>query len=87
MASTGTNGEILYSQKLCVSCHGPRGKAPIGPSYPRLAGQNKDYLVQQVQDIKSRVRNNGMTSVMTPIAQNVSGDEIEAIAQYLSRVE
>ena len=87
MTATGTNGKALYSQKLCISCHGPAGKTPVDQNYPRLAHQNKKYLVRQFQDIKSGLRNNGMTSMMSSIAQNVSDDEIEAIAEYLSTVE
>ena len=87
LASVAVTGAALYSQKLCVTCHGPAGKSPIDPNYPRLANQNKNYLVQQIQDIKSGARNNGMTVVMSAIVQSVSDDEIEAIADYLSTVE
>jgi cytochrome c553 len=87
VTSAGIGGEALYSQKGCITCHGPAGKAPIGPNYPRLASQNKNYLIQQIQDIKSGMRNNGMSSVMSSIVQSVSDDEIEAIAAYLSTVK
>jgi cytochrome c553 len=86
MTIAGKNGEVLYSQKICVTCHGPEGKAPIHPSYPRIGNQNKDYLVQQLRDIKSGARNNGITSVMSSIVQNVNDDEMIAIAEYLSKV-
>ena len=81
------DGQFLYSQKLCITCHGPAGKNPIGPNYPVLAGQNKDYLVQQFKDIRSSARNNGITSVMSSIVQDVSDEEIDAIASYLSIIE
>ncbi|MDH3377065.1 MAG: c-type cytochrome [Gammaproteobacteria bacterium] len=87
MAGFALDGESLYSQRLCITCHGPGGKVPIGPNYPILAGQNKDYLVQQIIDIKTSLRNNGITSVMSSIVQNVSDEEIEAISGYLSGVE
>ena len=47
------DGKKLFGQKLCITCHGPEGKAPIQSTYPKLAGQNKDYLVRQVTDIQS----------------------------------
>ena len=87
MTAAETNGETLYSQKHCITCHGPAGKAPIDPNYPRLANQNKEYLLQQLQDIKSGARNNGMTAVMHSIVQSVSDAEMEAIAAYLATVE
>ena len=81
------DGQALYGQKLCITCHGPEGKAPIQSTYPKLAGQNKEYLVQQVTDIQSGSRNNGLTNVMKPIVANVTAEEIEAIAEYLSGVQ
>jgi len=81
------DGQALYGQKLCITCHGPEGKSPIQSTYPKLAGQNKEYLVQQVTDIQSGARNNGLTNVMKPIVANVTAEEIEAIAEYLSGVQ
>ncbi len=81
------DGQALYGQKLCITCHGPEGKAPIQSTYPKLAGQNKEYLVQQATDIQSGARNNGLTNVMKPIVANVTADEIEAIAEYLSSIQ
>ena len=81
------NGQALFGQRLCITCHGPEGKAPIQPTYPKLAGQNKDYLVQQITDIQSGARNNGLTQIMKPLIKNVTAEEIGAIAEYLSTIE
>lgn len=77
-------GEALYSEKGCAACHGADGQSPINPGYPKLAGQNRDYLVRQIQDIKSGARDNGLTAQMKPIAQGLTDTEIESIADYLS---
>ncbi len=87
MTGDALDGELLYSERLCITCHGPEGKNPIGPHYPILAGQNKDYLVQQIKDIKSNIRVAGISSVMRSFVQNVSDEDIEAIATYLSGVK
>lgn len=87
LSGAALEGESLYSERLCITCHGPEGKTPIGPHYPRLAGQNKDYLVQQLKDIKTNVRTAGISSVMRSFVQNVSDEDIEAIATYLSGVK
>jgi len=87
MAGAALDGESLYSERLCITCHGPEGKNPIGPHYPKLAGQNKDYMVQQLKDIKSNIRNAGISSVMRSFVQNVNDEDIEAIATYLSGVK
>ena len=82
--SLQTRSMELYSQRYCAGCHGPTGKSPISPNYPTLAGQNRDYLVQQFKDIQSGSRNNGLTSTMSALVQNVTVEEITANASYLS---
>ena len=81
------DGKALYTQKLCVTCHGPNGQAPIIDTYPRLDGQNKAYLIQQVKDIRDGARSNGQTAAMKPIVQQVTDEEIEAIAEFLSAIQ
>lgn len=78
------DGKSLYSEKGCAACHGTDGNSPINSSYPRLAGQNRDYLIRQIKDIKSGERDNGLTAQMRPIAEGLSEAEIESIADYLS---
>lgn len=85
--AVAADGKALFGQRLCITCHGPEGKAPIQGSYPKLAGQNKDYLIQQFKDIKSGTRNNAQTAAMKGIVQSVSDEDVEAIADYLSQVE
>lgn len=78
------DGGTLYAERGCAACHGADGNSPINSSYPRLAGQNREYLIQQIKDIKSGERNNGLTAQMKPIAEGLSEAEIESIADYLS---
>ena len=74
----------LYAQKFCRGCHGPRGKFPVASTYPILAGQNRDYLIQQFKDIQNGTRNNASASTMSALVQGVTEEEISAIASYLS---
>lgn len=78
------DGETLYAQKGCSACHGAGGSQPIAPLYPLLAGQNKEYLVRQMRDIKSGERDNGQSPVMQATMASVSDAELVAIAEYLS---
>ncbi len=78
------DGAALYAGKACLACHGPTGNEPINDNTPKIAGQNKGYLVQQMMDIKSGARNNGLSAQMKGIVSGVSDEEIEAIAGYLS---
>lgn len=78
------DGATLYVQRNCVACHGADANTPIMPTYPKLAGQNKDYAVAQMKDIKSGARNNGQTVAMKPIMDMVSEAEMEVIADWLA---
>ncbi len=83
-AAAALDGEQLYQTKTCFSCHGKDAKTPILPTYPRLAGQNAAYAAQQMKDIKSGARANGMAAAMKGVMHLVSDEEIDAIAQWLS---
>ena len=81
------DGAKLYSEKTCNACHGPEGKKPLMPNYPKLAGQNAAYAEQQMKDIKSGARNNAQTAAMKGVMHLVSDAEMKAIADYLSKVK
>lgn len=85
--AAAADGAELYKQKTCIACHGPDGKKPILPSYPRLAGQNKDYMLQQMQDIKSGARANGNSAAMKGIMHLVTDEDMTAIAEWLSGLQ
>jgi cytochrome c len=83
-------GGILYATPAkggCVACHGKDAKTPLLPVYPRLAGQNKGYLLQQMKDIKSGARNNGQTAAMKGVMHMVNDEEMDAIAEWLSTLK
>ena len=78
------DGAAVYKAKGCTGCHGPDAKSPVMPAYPKIAGQSKEYLMQQLKDIKSGARNNGQTAAMKGIMASVSDADITALAEYLS---
>lgn len=81
--AVGLDGAALYRERTCIACHGADAKTPILPVYPRLAGQNAQYALQQMKDIKSGARSNGNTAAMRGVMHLVSDAELEAIAGYL----
>lgn len=83
-AVVAADGAELFKTKTCWSCHGKDAKTPIMPMYPKLAGQNADYMVNQMIDIKSGARNNGQTAAMKGVMGLVSEEEMKAIAEWLS---
>lgn len=79
------DGAELYKAKLCNTCHGEGGAAPIMPAYPKIKGQNPAYTVQQIKDIRDGKRANGMSAAMKAVVAAVTDDEIQAIADYLAK--
>ena len=66
---------------VCAACHGKDGNTPIDPSYPKLAGQHRDFLVRALLDYKSGARKN---AIMAGQAQALSRADIEGLADYYS---
>ena len=78
------DGATLYKERTCIACHGPDAKTPILPMYPKLAGQNAEYALQQMKDIKSGARSNGNTPAMKGIMFLVNEEEMKVLADYIS---
>lgn len=83
-AALAADGAELYKTKTCWSCHGKDAKTPILPMYPKLAGQNADYAFNQLKDIKSGARSNGMSAAMKGVMGMVNEEEMRAIADWLA---
>jgi len=83
-AVLSADGEKLYQTKTCSTCHGKDGRTPIMPMYPKIAGQNQAYTLQQLKDIKSGARNNGQTAAMKGVMHLVSDDEMQALSEYIA---
>jgi len=62
----------------CMQCHGANGEGQASTGFPRLAGQNKDYLVKQLQNFKGRRSN----PIMQTFAQALSAKQISDVAAY-----
>ena len=83
-SALAADGAALYTAKGCSACHGADAKTPIMPLYPKIAGQSKEYVTQQMNDIKSGDRSNGQSATMKGIMAGVSDEETAAIAEYIS---
>lgn len=84
------DGEALFNSAKkggCTACHGKDANTPIMDAFPKLAGQNATYLLNQMKDIKSGARNNSQTAAMKGIMHMVNDEEMAAIATYLSTLQ
>jgi cytochrome c553 len=78
-------GAALFKKK-CKSCHGAEGNKPLR-GYPYLAGQKRNYLFAQLQDIKSKARKTSRTGAMYGIVKRLTDDQFANLADYLSQVD
>jgi len=83
-AVLSADGEKLYQTKTCFTCHGKDGKTPLLPMYPKIAGQNQAYTLQQLTDIKSGARSNGQSAAMKGVMGLVSEDEMKSLSEYIA---
>lgn len=65
----------------CSACHGEQGEGRPDAAYPRLAGIDAKYLLQQLNDFADKSRDN---EVMHPIAKSLSPDERAAVASFFA---
>ena len=84
MATASAGGADLYNAKGCAGCHGADAKTPIMPVYPKLAGQNAEYALAQMIDIKTGARANGQSAVMKGVVAGVTEAEMKEIADWLA---
>ncbi len=71
----------------CASCHGEDAAGNEKQTYPSLALQHKEYLIKALKDFHGAKRSNDKGEVMRNIASKLNSTEIEAIADYLSKLD
>lgn len=71
-------------EMICRTCHGVGGAKTLIPSYPKLSGQNKEYLIQVLTQYKKGQRKGGMAAVMSAQAAMLSDADIAELAEYYS---
>lgn len=76
-------GNLETHVAACIACHGPRGLGNSLAGFPRLSGQQADYIAKQLRDYKNGVRTNGPNNIMQNIAAKMTEAEIIAVAHYV----
>ena len=83
------NGVPDAQVPACASCHGPDAKG--NGEFPRLAGQLNDYIFSKLVNWTSERGQDpahpDTSSIMQPIAHNLTKSQIEAVAAYVSYLE
>jgi cytochrome c553 len=68
----------------CIACHGPNGKGNPAADYPIVGGQWAAYLRDQLHQYRDGERANDVNRMMRSLAEKMSDDEIEAVAEYMA---
>jgi cytochrome c553 len=80
LVGNAEEGKTKSTNLACVGCHGPDGNS-LGPTFPNLAGQHADYIVQQLQAFKSEARSE---PTMTPMAMPLTEQDMVDLAAYFA---
>ena len=68
----------------CSACHGPTGVGNPQANFPVLAGQNTQYIADQLRYFRSGERANDANEMMRGIAHRMTDKEIDAVAIYIT---
>ena len=78
------SGNMKKEIPACSSCHSVYGDGNSLAGYPSLAGQQIGYTTSTLKAYRSKERNEGEGAlVMQSIAENLSDNEIDALANYI----
>ena len=66
---------------VCAACHGATGNS-ANPEWPNLAGQHREYIVEQLVALKSGVR---VAPLMNPMAAALSEQDMADLAAHFSK--
>src|SRR5687767_14348045 len=67
----------------CFTCHGTDGRS-VGGVPPSLAGQDRNYLLQQMRDFKTGKR---PATIMHQHAKGYTDQQLELIAGYFAAIK
>jgi len=80
-ATVLADGAALYKSKGCAKCHGADGKTTLDNKTPKLAGQNKKYVADQMKKYQKGKRTH---KDMQEMAQGLSKADMKALGAYVS---
>ena len=81
-AAADADAAAKVAGQVCSNCHGPGGVS-ISPMFPRLAGQQEQYLAAQIRAFKNKTRADPEAhNYMWGMATLVSDSMVDALAHY-----
>lgn len=77
-------GNLATGVPACSACHSPTGSGNSLAMFPRLGGQNSEYIIAQMNKFKNNTRSNDPNNIMRDIAAAMTEEEIQAVASYVA---
>lgn len=81
LVKTGGNGKTV----VCAICHGPELKG-LG-EVPPIANRDPLYVVRQLNDMQNGVRTGTWITLMKPVVEKLTMDDMIALAAYIGTLE
>jgi cytochrome c553 len=82
-SNSQVSGRVLAEQ-VCSTCHGIDGQS-VNDLFPKLAGQQKNYILGQLEAIKGRDRNSEHTrQFMWGPGRYITAKQMDELATYFS---
>ncbi len=81
------NGNVAAGQAkaaVCAGCHGADGNGGADPLWPKLAGQDADYIAKQLAEFKSGARKD---PIMSGMAAPLSSADMKNIGAYFASLK
>ncbi len=78
-----TSDDILAG---CEVCHGINGNSTANENWPKLAGQNVNYLIKQMQDFKPNTKHARDNPIMNSLMVALSEEEKIKLASYYANL-
>ena len=82
-----TSGNVAAGQAkagICAGCHGADGNGGADPTWPKLAGQDPDYIAKQLTDFKSGARKD---PIMSGMAAPLSATDMKNLGAYFASLK
>ncbi len=67
----------------CIACHGPTGQGNPLAGYPVVAAQHATYTASALKAYRAGERRSDGNQMMRNVANNMSDEDIRAVASYL----
>lgn len=84
LADPNVSGQTI-AQQVCSICHGDDGNS-VNPQFPKLAQQQKDYLVNQLKNFRGHDRMDPPgPEYMWGLSHTLTDAQIDGIAEYFSK--